>query len=162
MTSFAALLSAVLSVMGPPGAAVPAAGYHWPLTPQPDVVRRYEAPPQQWAAGHRGVDLLGREEQPVRAAGDGVIGYRGTIAGRAIVTVVHPNGWRTTYEPVGNALPVGTAVHAGDPIGTLSPVGSHCAPRACLHWGLLVAPDSYRDPLSLLGAQLPILLPLYR
>lgn len=162
MTSFAALISTILSALGPPAVAVPASHYHWPLTPQPSVVRRYEAPPQHWAAGHRGVDLLGRQVQSVRAAGDGVIGYRGTIAGRGVVTVAHLNGWRTTYEPVGDAPPVGTAVHAGDPVGILSSVGSHCAPRTCLHWGLLVAPDSYRDPLSLLEPQVPILLPLYR
>lgn len=162
MPSFAALISAVLASLASPAVDAPTTGYQWPLAPQPSVVRRYEAPPRPWAAGHRGVDLLGRADQSVLAAGGGVIGYRGMLAGRGVVTVAHPNGWRTTYEPVVNAPPVGTSVHAGQQIGTLSPIRSHCAPRVCLHWGLLVAPDHYRDPLSLLTPQLPILLPLYQ
>lgn len=161
MLTFALLLSAVLDLLGPTGVAAPTSGYRWQLAPQPNVVRRYEAPPQPWAAGHRGVDLLGRADQPVLAARDGVIGYRGTLAGRGVATVAHPNGWRTTYEPVVDAPPVGTTVRAGQQIGTLSATQSHCAPRVCLHWGLLVAPDSYRDPLSLLAPRPPILLPLY-
>lgn len=162
MPSFDVLISAVLALLGPPGLNAPTAGYQWPLDPQPPVVRRYEAAPQPWAAGHRGVDLLGRADQSVLAAGGGVIGFRGMLAGRGVVTVIHPTGWRTTYEPVVNTPPVGTPVHAGQPIGTLSPTQSHCAPRVCLHWGLLVAPDGYRDPLSLLAPRVPILLPLYR
>lgn len=161
MLLFALLISAVLDLLVPSAAAVSTTGYRWPLDPHPVVVRPYEAAPQPWAAGHRGVDLLGGVDQPVLAAGDGVIGYRGILAGRGVVTVAHPNGWRTTYEPVIEAPPVGTAVRAGQRIGVLSAPQSHCAPLICLHWGLLVAPDSYRDPLSLLDAGLPILLPLY-
>ena len=155
------LLAAVWSVvMGPVGTPAPAAGYDWPLDPQPSVVRAYDAPPQPWAAGHRGVDLLGRAGQPVLAAGDGVVLFRGVVAGRGVLTLAHPNGWHTTYEPVTGAPPAGTRVRAGQRIALLTGVQSHCAPRVCLHWGLLVAPDVYRDPLTLFEARVPILVPL--
>ncbi len=91
-----------------------------------------------------------------------MVGYRGSIAGRGVVTVQHRNGWRTTYEPVIDAPAVGTTVRAGDLIGTLegTAVHSHCAPQICLHWGLLIGPDTYRDPLTLLEPSDPILIPL--
>ncbi|WP_169333359.1 M23 family metallopeptidase [Demetria terragena] len=139
----------------------PAGQAVWPLQPTPRVVRPFDAPPQPWAAGHRGVDLLGRPSQPVRAALPGTITYSGVIAGRGVVSIGHADGSRTTYEPLQHRATKGTQVEAGDTIGTLTPAPSHCAPAACLHWGLLVGPDSYRDPLTLLGLRRPvILLPL--
>lgn len=158
------LLSTLLFVLFGLSAASPAttptSDYRWPLQPLPTVVRGYEAPPQPWAAGHRGADLLGRAAQAVLAAGDGVISYQGVLAGRGVVSVQHPNGWKTTYEPVVGALPVGTAVNRGEQIGVLAATQSHCAPSICLHWGLIIAPDSYRDPLTLLTLRAPVLLPL--
>lgn len=162
MASIGAALSVLVAALGPALVSAPAAGYVWPLSPEPGVHRGYEAPPQRWATGHRGADLIGRPGQSVSAAGPGVIGYRGSIAGRGIVTVIHPNGWRTSYEPVFDAPAVGTAVLAGDRIGTLEPTSahSHCAPQVCLHWGLIVGPDTYRDPLTLLERPDPVLIPL--
>ncbi|UIJ34459.1 M23 family metallopeptidase [Allobranchiibius sp. GilTou73] len=155
------VLATVWSLLaGPAAVPAPTTGYVWPLDPRPSLVRGYDAPPQPWAAGHRGVDLLGRPGQPVLAAGDGVVLFRGAVAERGVLTVAHPNGWHTTYEPVTGGLAVGTQVRAGQQIATLTAVQSHRAPRACLHWGLLVAPDVYRDPLTLLRALVPILVPL--
>lgn len=155
------LLATVWAVLVPASTVpTPARGYVWPFDPRPDVVRGYDAPPQPWAAGHRGADLLGRVGQPVLAAGDGVVLFRGVVAGRGVLTVAHPNGWRTTYEPVTSGVAVGTPVRAGQQIATLTDVQSHCAPRVCLHWGLLVTPDVYRDPLTLLQARVPVLIPL--
>lgn len=159
VTAVAAALGLLTSSVAPASPA-PVGGYRWPLDPVPTVVRGYEAPPQAWAAGHRGADLLGTTGQAVLTAGDGVIAYRGAIAGRGVVTVEHPNGWHTTYEPVDDAPAVGTVVRIGDRIGTLTATQSHCVPRVCLHWGLIVAPDVYRDPLTLLATRIPILIPL--
>ncbi|NNG39748.1 M23 family metallopeptidase [Flexivirga sp. ID2601S] len=138
----------------------PVGGFTWPLWPQPAVARPFDAPPAPWAAGHRGVDLLGAPGRPVLAAGAGRVSFSGVIAGRGVVTVQHANGRRTTYEPLDARDAVGTVVRAGDQIGTLASTGSHCAPRSCLHWGLLVGPEDYRDPLTLLGFRRPRLLPL--
>ncbi|MBB2892401.1 M23 family metallopeptidase [Flexivirga oryzae] len=137
----------------------PADGFRWPLHPKPQVLRPFEAPPQPWAAGHRGADLAGSVGQPVLAAGAGTVSFSGVIAGRGVIAVQHAGGRRTTYEPVTDRDPTGTVEAAGDRIATLA-AGDHCGDRPCLHWGLLVGPNNYRDPLSLLEFRPVRLLPL--
>ena len=132
----------------------------WPLQPQPEVVRGFDPPLSPYAAGHRGVDLLGTVGQPVLAALPGTVTYAGSLAGRGVVVVDH-GATRTTYEPVTATVPVGASVAAGTPIGTLALAGSHCFPRACLHWGW-IAGETYLDPLRLVGAGPVRLLPLWR
>ena len=53
----------------------------------------------------------------------------------------------------------GEPVAAGTILGRLARAGSHCAPQACLHWGLLRG-SNYLDPLALLGLERVRLLPL--
>jgi hypothetical protein len=77
------------------------------------------------------------------------------------VVVVDHGGTRTTYEPVAATVAVGEAVAAGADLGTLELTGSHCFPRACLHWGW-IAGDTYLDPLRLVGLGPVRLLPLWR
>lgn len=131
----------------------------WPLDPEPPVLRGFDLPGARWEAGHRGVDLLGRPAQPVLAPLAGTVSYVGGIAGRGVVTLSHGET-RTTYEPVLSKLSVGDEVAAGEPLGWLHPTGSHCAPRACLHWGWRRGPD-YLDPMSMLGRTRIRLLPLW-
>jgi murein DD-endopeptidase MepM/ murein hydrolase activator NlpD len=132
----------------------------WPLDPAPEVVTGFDPPSSTWGAGHRGVDLLGHPGQPVRAALAGVVSFAGSIAGRGVVVVDHGDT-RTTYEPVLPGVEVGDAVAAGARIGVLALPGSHCLPRACLHWGWLRG-ATYLDPLRLVGAGPVRLLPLWR
>ncbi|SDT14950.1 Peptidase family M23 [Actinopolymorpha singaporensis] len=140
-------------------ASAPApARWVWPLSPRPEIGQRFDPPDAPWGRGHRGVDLLGSDGQQVRAAGAGVVTYAGLLAGRGVVSVRHGD-LRTTYQPVSPDVPVGAHVDAGDVVGSLRADGSHCAPRTCLHWGLLRG-DDYLDPLSLLGTGPPRLLPL--
>ncbi|MGX7670665.1 murein hydrolase activator EnvC family protein [Plantactinospora sp. DSM 117369] len=135
--------------------------FRWPLDGVPRVVRRFDPPPQPWAAGHRGVDLAAPPGATVRAAGSGVVFFAGMVAGRPLVSVAHPNGLRTTYEPVRSGLAAGDAVRAGDPLGVLLPGHPGCAAAgsACLHWGLRRG-DDYLDPLLLLGLGRVRLLPV--
>jgi murein DD-endopeptidase MepM/ murein hydrolase activator NlpD len=136
-----------------------AVGFGWPLQGA-RVVRRFDPPPQPWLAGHRGVDLSGSPGIVVRAAGEGTIVYVGEVAGRGVVSVSHPGGLRTTYEPVlGRGLSVGDSVAAGQEIGTLGQGHPGCLEAACLHWGLRRGSD-YLDPLVLLGLGRVRLLPL--
>lgn len=121
----------------------------WPLRPEPEVVRGFAPPPVAWAAGHRGVDLLGRPGQQVRAARAGTVAFAGRIAGRGVVVVSHGDT-RTTYEPVEAQVTRGESVRQGAVLGRLELLGSHCLPRACLHWGL-VRGETYLDPLTLVG-----------
>ncbi|MER8187422.1 M23 family metallopeptidase [Kitasatospora sp. NPDC094015] len=124
--------------------------------------RRFEPPAARWAAGHRGVDLAAPAGAPIRAAAPGVVVFSGPVGGRPVVTVQHTGSGdpplRTTYVPVTGTTVVGSAVSAGDVIGTLADSGDHCA-ASCLHWGLLRG-DRYLDPLALLGAGRARLLPL--
>lgn len=121
----------------------------WPLRPEPDVVSGFAPPPVAWAAGHRGVDLLGRPGQQVRATRFGTVTFAGRIAGRGVVVVSHGDT-RTTYEPVTASVARGDVVSQGAVLGRLEMLGSHCLPRACLHWGLLRG-ETYLDPLTLVG-----------
>lgn len=123
------------------------------------VTRRFEAPPDPYKAGHRGVDLLGVTGAEVHSAGAGVVAFAGMVAGRPVVSVSHPGGLRTTYEPVDPSVAVGTVVSAGTPLGTLRPGHAGCPSAACLHWGLRSG-DTYLDPMSLLHRGRVRLLPL--
>ena len=132
----------------------------WPLDPEPEVVAGFDPPADPWGAGHRGVDLAGRPGQVVRSALPGTVAFAGSVAGKPVVSVDH-GGRRTTYEPVVATVAVGDRVEAGDPIGRLVVLHSHCFPAACLHWGLRRG-DTYLDPLSLVGGGPVRLLPLWR
>ncbi len=132
----------------------------WPLRPEPEVVAHFDPPTSPYGPGHRGVDLLGHTGQPVHAALAGTVTYAGPLAGRGVVVVSHGDT-RTTYEPVTARVSPGDSVAQGEVLGTLQPVASHCAPRACLHWGWLRG-ETYLDPLRLVGAWPVRLLPLWR
>ena len=133
--------------------------FRWPLDGSPAVVRRFEPPPEPWLPGHRGVDLAAPPGVPVRAAGAGVVHFAGPVAGRGVVSVDHPGGLRTTYEPVVPSVHSGQSVRAGDVLGVLAAGHAGCPAAACLHWGLRRG-DTYLDPLSLLGLARVRLLPL--
>ena len=123
------------------------------------VVRPFEAPPHPYGPGHRGVDLAGSVGSPVLAAGDGVVAFAGMVAGRPVVSIDHPNGLRTTYEPVDPSVGAGQAVARGSPIGTLIAGHADCAAEACLHWGVRRG-EVYLDPLALLRPPRIRLLPM--
>lgn len=98
--------------------------------------------------------------QEIHAPADGVIAFRGMVAGRPVLSVQHPDGLRSTYEPVIGALPVGRAVRAGEVIGHLADGPGHCPPGSCLHWGVRLSDRTYLDPLALLGEVEIVLLPM--
>ncbi|MBB4760370.1 murein hydrolase activator EnvC family protein [Amorphoplanes digitatis] len=132
------------------GASVPTrAAYGWPVDGAA-VVRRFDPPPAPWLAGHRGVDLAAAPGGVVRSAGPGTVVFAGDVAGRGVVSIAHPGGLRTTYEPVRPGLRSGVVVAPGQAIGTLADGHPGCPTSACLHWGLRRG-DEYLDPLTLLG-----------
>jgi murein DD-endopeptidase MepM/ murein hydrolase activator NlpD len=134
--------------------------FTWPLSPA-TVVRSFDPPPRPWLAGHRGADLAGVPGAAVVSAGPGTVLFAGAVAGRGVVSVGHPGGLRSTYEPVTATVRAGDAVRAGDTIGTLTAGHPGCPVAACLHWGLR-RHDTYLDPLALLGRGRVRLLPLPR
>ncbi len=99
-----------------------------------------------YAAGHRGID--------VRASG-GIVSrtggrrraLRGVVVDRPVLSIRHPGGLISSYEPVEIALTAGEAVRRGDVIGTV--VAGHCA-SDCLHFGVRLD-GQYVSPLNYLG-----------
>ena len=131
--------------------------WDWPLTPRPVLLTPFRAPASTYGAGHRGIDMDAGHGQVVRAVDAGVVTHVGVIGGRGTVSVTHPSGVRSTYEPVRGTVSRGSSVGRGETIGTV--VGrSHCG-GACLHLGALVG-ATYVDPRPLLGTAPVILLPL--
>jgi murein DD-endopeptidase MepM/ murein hydrolase activator NlpD len=149
----------LLGVLLPARPAVPA---DWvsPLRGAHPVVHPFQAPITAWGPGHRGVDLLAATGDPVLAAGAGVVLFAGRVAGVPVVSVRHPGGLSTTYQPVRPTVHAGDPVRTGQVVGRLVRAGGHCLPRACLHWGLRRG-TVYLDPLSLLGFGRVRLLPLW-
>lgn len=153
-------ITAVASLSGAAGASDPDPVGVWPLHPEPDVVRTFDPPSSPYSAGHRGVDLGATSGQRVVSALPGTVTYAAPLAGRGVVVVSH-GATRTTYQPVTSTVSVGDSVQAGDPLGRLEPAGSHCPPRACLHWGW-IEDETYLDPLRLVDAGPVRLLPLWQ
>jgi murein DD-endopeptidase MepM/ murein hydrolase activator NlpD len=133
--------------------ATPTREFGWPLSPTPPVVRRFELPAQRWLPGHRGVDLAAPAGATVYSAGAGVVHFAGSVAGKPVVSVRHPDGLLTTYEPVTATLRAGAPVARGSPLGVLESGHPGC-PGSCLHWGARRGAGSsatYLDPLAFLG-----------
>ncbi|MGV0813882.1 M23 family metallopeptidase [Mycolicibacterium boenickei] len=131
---------------------------HWPVSPRPPVTRGFDAPSPNWNRGHRGVDLAAVSDQPIYAAGPGTVVFAGLLAGRPVVSLAHPGGLRTSYEPVRATVRAGQTVTAGQLLGALQAGHPGCAAAACLHWGAMwgaAARADYVDPLGLL-AETPI------
>ena len=69
------------------------------------------------------------------------------------MSIAHPGGLRTSYEPVDAAVRAGQRVAAGAPIGKLVAGHAGCGAPACLHWGAMwgrAAEADYVDPLGLI------------
>jgi murein DD-endopeptidase MepM/ murein hydrolase activator NlpD len=134
------------------------------------VARGFDPPEHPWEPGHRGVDLWSARGAAVVSPGAGVVTFTGKVAGKAVVVVTHPDGLRSSLEPVEATVPQGTTVRAGDVVGVLAQTPGdaanpdHCAAlappadgAACTHWGVRRG-ETYLDPLTLLGIAPPIVL----
>jgi len=135
----------------PVAGAVPAGGgiYRPPVTGTLRIVHPFVPPATRYGPGHRGVDLASRAGTVVVAAGSGTVTFAGSVAGRGVVVVSHPDGVRTEYEPIIPAVSAGMDVVSGQLLGVVSGVHGRCPPNACLHWGARRGSE-YFDPLTLL------------
>jgi murein DD-endopeptidase MepM/ murein hydrolase activator NlpD len=145
--------------------------FSWPLAGAPSVVRTFHAPAFRYGPGHRGVDLAAQAGAPVLAADAGTVVFAGMVAGRGVVSVSHPGGLRTTYEPVSAAVAAGARISRGEQIGTVQPGHPGCPVMVCLHWGVFRSPEQgdpdpgdpgreYLDPLRLIITARVRLLPI--
>ncbi len=154
------LLVTVAGLLAAAPEAVAGASWGWPLAPRPQVAARFVAPAGPYAPGHRGVDLVAPAGAPVLAPAAGTVAFAGRVAGRGVVSVDHPGGLRTTYEPVAARVARGEPVAPGTVLGLLEAGPSHCPPATCLHWGLRRG-VVYLDPLARLGQVRVRLLPVW-
>ncbi len=156
----ALLAGATIAVLTPPTPAEARRGdYGWPLAPPHPVLRPFTAPTTPYGPGHRGVDLGGSEGEPVLAAADATVLFAGEVGGRPVVSLAHPDGLRTTYEPVTPTVRAGTPTKRGNQIGTLLPGHAGCPTKACLHWGARRGLE-YLNPIRLVSPGRIRLLPL--
>jgi murein DD-endopeptidase MepM/ murein hydrolase activator NlpD len=149
----AAVVIAILAMVCAAPAQAENGRLTWPLRPRPAVLRLFDAPTPNWQRGHRGVDLAGVPGQAVYAAGPGTVVFAGELAGRPLVSVAHPGGLRTSYEPVSPSVRPGQLVASGAVLGELAAGHQGCPAPACLHWGAMWGPAAnadYVDPLGLL------------
>jgi murein DD-endopeptidase MepM/ murein hydrolase activator NlpD len=122
-------------------------------------VRPFQRPATPYGPGHRGVDLGGQPDEPVLAAGAGVVVFAGPVGGRGVVSIDHAGGIRTTYEPLTVLVSAGQRVDLGTVIARLAPGHDGCVDApACLHWGARRGTE-YVDPLGLLSTGRVRLLP---
>ncbi|WP_314423806.1 M23 family metallopeptidase [uncultured Microbacterium sp.] len=136
---------ATLAVGSVGGSSLPV--WDWPVEGPREILNPYRAPAHDFAAGHRGVDI-GQGGGIVRAPDDGVVAFRGTVVDRPLLTVEHPGGYVSTFEPVVSELSPGEAVTRGDPLGTVGR-GGHSA-TGTLHVGVRLD-GVYLNPLLLFG-----------
>jgi murein DD-endopeptidase MepM/ murein hydrolase activator NlpD len=143
---------AILVLVSTPPAHADPGRLAWPLHPRPAVLRTFNAPDPDWQHGHRGVDLSGTPGQGVHAAASGTVVFAGKLANRPVISIAHPGGLRTSYEPVDALVRTGQLVDVGATIGTLVAGHPGCGAAACLHWGAMWGPAAradYVDPLGL-------------
>ena len=124
------------------------APWFWPFDGVRSVANPYRAPAHRYGAGHRGIDIVWAQGDAVRAPADGIVAFRGTVVDRPLLTIEHPGGYVSTFEPVSSPLSPGDAVTTGDEIGTVA-AGGH-APTGTMHLGVRRDGD-YINPMLLFG-----------
>ena len=164
------LCALLLLILVTPRAGASGTGWRPPVAGQLTVVKAFEKPAAKWSAGHRGVDLALEADGQILAPAEGTVVFSGTVVDRQVITLEHPDGRRSSFEPVTDPLPVGATVAAGDPIARLDPQIQHCPENHCVHWGVREPATGqptankgmdYINPLLLLGLEGPsILLPI--
>ncbi len=140
------------AVLVAPGASM----WVWPVEPAA-VVAEFRAPATRYSAGHRGLDLRASPGDVVVAPEAGVVAFAGVVGDRPVIAIEHPDGYRSSLEPVTATVAVGDAVARGDPIGVVAS-GGHCA-ATCVHLGVRVDGEYVNPRLLYGGVPRAVLLP---
>ncbi len=142
VTLAAALITIAALAFVRPAGATDANGwpYIWPVgAPISDPFR---APTNRFAAGNRGIEFRTIPGQVVVAAREGIVTFAGQVAGSLFVTIIHPDGVRTSYGHVATVgVLVDQSVAIGEPIATTA---------GLLHVSARIG-DAYVDPSILFG-----------
>jgi hypothetical protein len=137
-----AAVAAVLLVVGilPAAASADDGGSAYRPPVDAAVTDPFRAPPGPYGPGNRGLEYGTAPGTEVLAAGDGRVTFAGVVAGHRHVTVLHPDGLRTTASFLqAVSVVVGQEVHQGDRLGTTEGRLFFSARRG----------DAYLDPAAL-------------
>lgn len=138
------VLAALVALVGAarPAAAGDPVPYYRPPVHAP-VVDPFRPPDQPWLPGNRGLEYDTTPGTVVHAIGPGLVVFAGPVAGHLYVTVLHPDGIRSSYSYLA-ALSVveGDRVRGGQPVGVAGGVRFHLGARVG---------DTYIDPAALFG-----------
>ena len=121
-------VSVVLVSLGSPATAAPAEEQWSPPVDRP-VVRSYEPPERPFGPRHLGLDYDARPGTPVRAAGDGVVVFAGSVGRSRSAAIEHPGARRTTYaylRPV--IVRPGAPIRRGEVLGFSGGTGPRHGP----------------------------------
>ena len=110
------------------------------------IVDGFRPPPEPWQRGNRGIDYGTSPGDEVHAAADGVVVFAGDVAGSLHVTVLHPDGLRTSSSFLAEVRVVrGQRVRRGDVLGTTA---------GPFHFGVRAPDGTYLDPVAVLEGRL--------
>ena len=127
----------------------------WSMPAEGPVAQFFVAPATRWGPGHRGLDLAAGVGTAVVAPRSGVVTFVGPVAGRGVLTILHPDGLRSSLEPVTASVTAGMRVGRGSVVGVVSGEAAHCP--GCLHWGVRSG-TAYLDPWTLFPREPVVLL----
>jgi murein DD-endopeptidase MepM/ murein hydrolase activator NlpD len=136
--SAAAVADAGASAPAPAPVQAASARYQPPV-PAP-ILDSFRAPTTRYGPGNRGIEYGTAVGDRVGAIGAGTVAFAGPVAGRLVVSVVHPDGLRSSLTGLAAiSVRVGQAVVAGEQVG---------ASAQRLHLGVRRG-ETYLDPASL-------------
>lgn len=121
------------------------------------VLQPANIPEKNWNSGHRGVDLSAQPGDEIRASRGGTVHFAGSVAGTPTLSIMHPDGIRTTYEPVHATVRKGDYVRRGQVIGYLAAPEDSARQSQGLSWGAKIDANHYIDPMTLLGTPVIVL-----
>ena len=137
MSRFLFVLALVLAAVSAPSPAH-ATTYRPPIAAP--VVDGFRLPDGPYGPGNRGLEYATSPGTPVRAIGAGLVVWAGPVAGNTAVTILHPDGLRSSYSYLAEArVKAGERVTAGAVVGI---AGER------LHLGVR-ANGAYLDPATL-------------
>lgn len=110
------------------------------------VTDPFRAPTSPYGPGNRGIEYATTAGDQVAAIGDGTVAFAGPVAGRLVVSVVHPDGLRSSLTGLAAiSVHVGQAVVLGQTVGRST---------VRLHLGVRRG-DTYLDPATLFSSTGP-------
>lgn len=120
---------------------VPAPGTYRPPLVAP-VSDPFREPAHRYGPGNRGIEYRTVPGRPIAAIGAGQVVFAGPVGGRRSITILHPDGRRSSYTWVADIdVAVGQLVARGELIATASTL---------LHLGVREG-ERYVDPAMLFG-----------